>query len=128
MIFCFIVTSIIIIFKFKGYINYGNMGYEKIFFNILGFFLMIGGIILSIYAVTVKKITEKISNYILHTDGGYSIVRNPIYSAFNLIFTAIFMWLNNYILFIFPFVFYIILTILMINTEEKWLLDKYGEE
>lgn len=128
VIFCFIVTLFMIIFKVFGYITYGNMGMEKIFFNILGIFFIISGIILWVYAVLVQKITEKISREVLLTNGVYSIVRNPIYSAFLFIFTTVFMWLNNYILLIFLVIFYVFLTVLVKNTEEKWLLEKFGAE
>ena len=36
--------------------------------------------------------------------------------------------MNNLYLLIMPFVYWILLTIMMINTEEKWLRKKYGEE
>lgn len=34
----------------------------------------------------------------------------------------------NYILLVLPFFFWIFLTVLMKNTEEKWLREKFGKE
>ena len=34
----------------------------------------------------------------------------------------------NYILLILPFIYWVILTILMKNTEEKWLKNEFGTE
>ncbi len=62
------------------------------------------------------------------TTGVYSIVRNPVYSAFIFIFTGILLFTANYILLILPFVFWAFLTILMKNTEEKWLKNEFGTE
>lgn len=36
--------------------------------------------------------------------------------------------MNNLYLLILPFLYWILLTVFMINTEEKWLLKVYGEE
>jgi len=58
----------------------------------------------------------------------YSIVRNPVYSAFTFIFTGLLLFTTNYILLILLFVFWTFLTILMKNTEEKWLKNEFGEE
>ena len=60
--------------------------------------------------------------------GVYSIVRNSVYSAFIFIFTGLLLFTANYILLKLPFVFWAFLTILMKNTEEKWLKNEFGEE
>ena len=62
------------------------------------------------------------------TTGVYSIVRNPVYSAFTIIFTGLLLFTANYVLLILPFVFWAFLTILMQNTEEKWLKNEFGKE
>lgn len=86
------------------------------------------GVVLWVYAVVVQKISSEIKNDKLVTSGVYSIVRNPIYSAFFLIFTGVLISAHNLYLFIFPIIFYLFLTILMQHTEEKWLLEKFGVE
>ena len=62
------------------------------------------------------------------TDGVYSIVRNPIYSAFFLACTGILLFPANLILLILPVLFYFYMTVIIKNTEEKWLKALYGNE
>lgn len=61
-------------------------------------------------------------------DGVYSIVRNPIYSAFYLLCLGIILVENNLILLIIPVLGYVYMTIILKNTEEKWLYTLYGEK
>ena len=86
------------------------------------------GLYLWIEAVIIQKINKKVKENKLITTGVYGIVRNPVYSAFLFIFTAILLFTSNYILLILPFVFWAFLTILMKNTEEKWLKNEFGKE
>ncbi|UQK58688.1 methyltransferase family protein [Fenollaria massiliensis] len=86
------------------------------------------GLYLWIEAVIVQKINKKVKKNKLITTGVYSIVRNPVYSAFLFIFTAILLFTSNCILLILPLVFWAFLTILMKNTEEKWLKNEFGKE
>ena len=96
--------------------------------TIAGIFMIILGLYLWIQAVIVQKINKKVTEKKLITTGVYSIVRNPVYSAFIFIFTGLLLFTANYILLILPFVFWAFLTILMKNTEEKWLKNEFGEE
>lgn len=89
----------------------------KIFFIIAAIFMILLGICLWIQAVIVQKINKKVTEKKLITTGVYSIVRNPVYSAFIFIFTGLLLFTANYILLIFLFVFWAFLTILMKNTE-----------
>ena len=75
-----------------------------------------------------SKIKRKITEGKLITTGVYSIVRNPIYSAFLFIFTGILLFTNNLYLLIFPIFFYLLLTVLLKRTEEKWLIEKFKDE
>ena len=95
---------------------------------ILGSLLIIIGIVLWITAVVLCKLTNKIKENILVTDGVFAYVRNPIYSAFMLICTGIIVLLNNLFLLFFPVLYWLFLTILLIHTEEKWLRKVYKEE
>ena len=67
---------------------------------ILGILCITIGVILWLSAVLVTKIDRKIKEGKLITTGIYSIVRNPIYSAFLFIFTGIIFLVNNIYLFI----------------------------
>ena len=64
----------------------------------------------------------------LQTKGIYSWVRNPMYSGcWMMIVGTTFMWHNAWTL-VLPLIDWAIMTIALINTEEKWLLDLYGKE
>ena len=95
---------------------------------LLGVLLIIIGIVLWVNAVISSKITVKIKNNILVTNGIFAYVRNPIYSAFMFICSGVIIYSNNIILFVVPLLFWLFLTVLMINTEEKWLRDLYKDE
>lgn len=100
----------------------------KIVVSVIGVILILFGILLWFYAVIVQKIDEAIKEGILVTSGVYSIVRNPIYSAFIIVFTGILIMANNIFLLILPIIFWGVLTILLKQTEEKWLMEKFGGE
>lgn len=71
-----------------------------------------------------KSITENK----LRTSGIYSWVRNPMYSGWWILITGIsFIW-HNYMVLPFIFINWIILTVVLKNTEEIWLADLYGDE
>lgn len=95
----------------------------------------VAGIILSLAGVSVwfigalkSGMDKNITENILKTDGIYAWVRNPMYSGIWLLIIGIsLMWHNIFIL---PFLLvdWMIITDVLKNTEEKWLLDLYGEE
>ncbi|MDU5223881.1 MAG: isoprenylcysteine carboxylmethyltransferase family protein [Finegoldia magna] len=128
VITCLILTIAGICLHLNEYIYQGELSQGKIFFIIAGIFMILLGIYLWIQAVIVQKINKKVTEKKLITTGVYSIVRNPVYSAFIFIFTVLLLFTANYILLILPFVFWAFLTILMKNTEEKWLKNEFGEE
>lgn len=97
-------------------------------FLILGIIFIILGIIFWISAVLISKIDRKIENNTLVTTGIYSYVRHPIYAAFFYIAIGLILFSQNIILFVLPLIFWAFLTVAMINTEEKWLIDKYGDD
>ena len=128
VITCFILTIVGLCLHLKGYLYQGDLSKGKIFFIIAGILLILLGIYLWVQAVIVQKINKKVKEKKLITRGIYSIVRNPIYSAFLFIFTGILLLTANYILLILPFIFWAFLTILMKNTEEKWLKNEFVQE
>lgn len=62
------------------------------------------------------------------TTGIYAYVRHPIYAAFFYISMGLILISQNIILFILPVIFWAFLTVAMIRTEEKWLIDRYGDD
>ncbi|WP_019124357.1 methyltransferase family protein [Peptoniphilus grossensis] len=128
VITCLILTIGGIYLHLKGYLYRGELGEGKIIFFIGGILSILLGIYLWVQAVIVEKINKSVKEKKLITSGVYSIIRNPVYSAFIFIFTGILLLTANYILLILPFIFWIFLTILMKNTEEKWLKNEFGKE
>lgn len=97
-------------------------------FVILGVALILSGIIIWFFAVVKSKITQEIIDNKLVKTGIYSHIRHPIYSAFLFVSTGLIVLSENILLFFLPVIYWIILTIGMKKTEEKWLLEKFGEE
>ncbi|WP_407382029.1 methyltransferase family protein [Methanobrevibacter sp.] len=95
---------------------------------ILAVVLVIDGIFLWLAALRISKIDQRIKNGQLVTDGVYALVRHPIYSAWLQICTALVLFSQNLVLLVLPVIFWIFLTISMIKTEEKWLLEKFGND
>jgi protein-S-isoprenylcysteine O-methyltransferase Ste14 len=97
-------------------------------FFILGIILIVLGIIFWISAVLISKILRKVENNNLVTTGIYAYVRHPVYAAFFYIAMGVILISQNVFLFILPVIFWAFLTVAMIKTEEKWLIDKYGND
>ena len=97
-------------------------------FLIIGIILILAGIIIWLFAVVISKITQKIIDNKLVKTGIYSYIRHPIYSAFLFISTGLIILSQNIFLFFLPILYWIILTIGMKKTEEKWLLEKFGDK
>lgn len=123
-----ITTIIFSVLSHFDYMPSYNIDALRIPLLVLGIIL----IVLSIYMWYISVIKDKVDKYIsegkLVTTGIYSYTRNPIYSAFMLLSVGIILISNNYYLLILPFIYWLFLTILMKNTEEKWLEDKFGKE
>ena len=95
---------------------------------IIGILFILFGIYLWVNAVIVCKLDDNIRSNKLVTTGVYAYVRNPIYSAVLLVCTGAIIIANNLYLLVLPVIYWAFLTILMKNTEEKWLLNVYGDE
>ena len=97
-------------------------------FRIVGIVLLILGIIILFYAVFRSNIINSIADNALKTNGIYAWVRNPMYSGIWIILIGIvLMWHNLWLLLIIP-IGWSIMTIVLKNTEEKWLKDLYGQQ
>ena len=125
---CLLLTAFGLFLKKKGFLNGGDLPGLKSEAMRIGFMLIFIGVALWIYAVLIQRISKEISSGHLVTIGIYSIVRNPIYLAFLCVCTGVLITTHNVYLLIIPVVLYIFLTVLMKQTEEKWLLDKFGSE
>ena len=99
----------------------------EIFLFIIGLLFILSGLLIYFFAIK-AKITRSIKENTLVTHGVYSIVRNPIYSAWLFICTGtLFLYGNLYLALTLFLIFWLSLTILMKYTEEKWLTELYGE-
>lgn len=97
-------------------------------FRICGGILVISGLLIWIIGALRSGMDENISENRLKTDGIYAWVRNPMYTGWWFVFAGIsLMWHNVWVL---PAILinWIIMTIVMKRTEEKWLLNLYGQE
>ncbi|MDO5690084.1 MAG: isoprenylcysteine carboxylmethyltransferase family protein [Tissierellia bacterium] len=127
VISCALLTLLGLVLQKRGLLEDGDFSNLKLPAIILGVVLISIGCILWVYAVVIQQISAEIKKGKLVTTGVYSIVRNPIYSAFLLIFTGVLLTVHNLYLLILPLIFYLSLTILMKYTEERWLLEKFGD-
>ena len=123
-----VITAILIFLQNKGYFKNGEILFLKIPFIIIGILCIVIGIGLWISAVVNSRISKNIKELKLVTTGIFSVVRNPIYSAFMFLCWGIcFLFNNLYFLVTIP-IYWILLTILVKRTEEIWLKDIFGDE
>jgi protein-S-isoprenylcysteine O-methyltransferase Ste14 len=97
-------------------------------FRSIGGVLIILGVVIWYIGALRSGMDESITENKLKITGIYSWVRNPMYSGWWIALTGIsLMWHNIFLIPVF-FLNWAIITLVLINTEEKWLLNLYGEE
>lgn len=122
------VTLLAILMDRLGVLPSIRPAWGELLFIIVGAAFMISGVAMWIKAVLMDKVDDGILGNRLVTGGAYAIVRNPIYSAFVLLFSGMLLINGNVLTFILPFLYWWFMTVLMKKTEEKWLSERYGEE
>ncbi|MCQ2467369.1 MAG: isoprenylcysteine carboxylmethyltransferase family protein [Clostridia bacterium] len=95
---------------------------------ILGILLIVMGFVCYFGADYKGGLIKSIKSNHLKTNGSYSFVRNPCYALFLLGYVGVILIAHNLLLLILPLLHWGLLTIVLINTEEKWLLELYGQE
>ena len=85
------------------------------------------GAALWLNAVVVMRIDQRIRRNELATTGAYAWVRNPIYSAIMLVMWGLLLWNGDLLLLLLCPLHYLLMTVMVKHTEEKWLADLYGE-
>ncbi len=125
----FFLLTVIGIILFSYFFKIGTVsGVWSFLFRIFGGAFSVIGIVIWFIGALRSGMDKNISENNLKTDGIYSWVRNPMYSGlWILCFGISLLWANVFLIPIF-FVNWIIMTIVLINTEEKWLANLYGEE
>lgn len=97
-------------------------------FRITGALLTVSGIFIWFIGAVRSDMDDHIESNKLKTSGIYAWVRNPMYSGWWIAFTGITLMWHNIWMLVLPVINWIIMTITLINSEEKWLLDLYGAE
>ncbi len=100
----------------------------KLLVRLLGDFCIAIGAVMWFNAVIVMNIGGHIRKNELVTSGAYAWVRNPIYSAIMLVLWGLLLWSGNLLLLVLCPVYYLLMTVMVKSTEEKWLTDLYGAE
>lgn len=127
VIVTFILTAIAVYIGKMQYFSIGKIQIMKIPLCILGIVLIVLGIVLWVQAVIISRIDKNITENKLLTTGAYAWVRNPIYSAFTIVFTGILCVQNNLILLVLPFIYWLFLSII-VKKEETVLEKTFGQE
>ena len=123
-----LLTAIFIVLFVYGF-KIGNVNGNPVWlFRLIGAILIILGFIVWFVGALKSGMGENITENKLKTDGIYAWVRNPMYSGWWICLTGIsLMWHNICMIPVF-FINWGIMTIILKNTEEKWLAELYGSE
>ncbi len=106
----------------------GRLGALRTPLAILGGLMILAGAAMWVLAVLGAKVDDGIRENRLVTGGIYAWVRNPIYSAFMIACTGVLLIAGNAYFFGLPLLYWLFMTVLMKETEEKWLWEKFGAE
>jgi len=99
----------------------------KDLFDLIGFILMFVATRIWWLSVVKSDIDTSIQNNELKTTGIYARTRNPIYFSWWLNGIGIILTMHNVWLLILIPIQWVILTVVIRNTEEKWLYELHGE-
>lgn len=122
----FVLTLTALILSHTGVIPSFQFPPVRVPLKILGAVLVIAGVVMWFNAVITTKIAQHIKQNELVTTGAYALVRNPIYSAIMLVMWGLLLLSGNLILLLLCPVYHIMMTVMVKNTEEKWLTELYG--
>ncbi|MCR5311263.1 MAG: isoprenylcysteine carboxylmethyltransferase family protein [Lachnospiraceae bacterium] len=97
-------------------------------FRIVGVLLILLGIAVWFIGAVKSDMDDSITENRLQTKGIYAWVRNPMYSGWWIALSGIILMWHNVWMLVLPLIDWAIMTIVLIYTEEKWLLNLYGNE
>ncbi len=124
----FIFTAIAIILTCIFELKFPTIDVINLWLKVIGILLIATGLFLDVSAKLKSKIFKSVEENKLVTDGVYGIVRNPVYSGALIACTGMVLMTNNLILLIVPVICWLYMSLFLINTEEKWLKELYGQE
>ena len=131
-ILCFpmaVISAIAMYMSIKGLIPFAiENNVVKCVFIVLGIALIIEGLVCFFGADFGGGLVKSIKSNQLKTNGSYAFVRNPCYAVFFLGSTGALLIAHNPVLLILPILFWLEMTVVLKNTEEKWLKELYGQE
>ena len=129
LIYSMVFLSILCIVLFAYVFQIGTVtGASAWVFRIIGVILVLLGSFIWYKGALGSDMDKNISENRLCTTGIYAWVRNPMYSGIWIALSGVgFIWHN---LFLLPLILidWLFITIVLKNTEEKWLLKLYGRE
>lgn len=96
-----------------------------ILFRIMGVLLILLGVFIWYIGAVRSDMDNHIESNKLKTGGIYAWVRNPMYSGWWIAFAGIALMWHNVWMLVLPVITWIIMTVTLINSEEKWLSDLY---
>ena len=99
-----------------------------IVFRIVGAILIALGVVIWFIGALRSDMDESITENKLQTKGIYAWVRNPMYSGWWITMIGITLMWHNVWMLILPVINWCIMTVSLINSEEKWLLALYGKD
>lgn len=120
-----IISVVTVLFLFSGGKINGILIYPCKF---IGLFFIIEGVYMWLQVVLKSRLHENIKENKLITGGIYAYVRNPIYSAFMFMEWGILLVDLNFLIVVAIPLYWIVMTVMLKRTEEKWLIDLYGDE
>ena len=124
----FFITGMAIVLSYIFDWSFARIDILNLPLKVIGVLLIIFGFYMDLSAKMKSKLFEKVADNILITDGIYAYVRNTVYCGMFLVCVGAVLIVNNLLLLVAPLVCWIYMTLFLIFTEEKWLVDMYGEE
>ncbi|MBE5796263.1 MAG: isoprenylcysteine carboxylmethyltransferase family protein [Clostridiales bacterium] len=127
-VICGLLTAAGIIARNLGWLDSGAAPELEVPMTVLGAALIVAGVVLYLQAHVRTKLFDQVRQNRLITTGVYAWVRNPVYSGAMLLCTGLLLMAYNLWLLVLPPVMWLLMTGMLMATEEKWLREMYGEE
>ena len=123
-----VMTLVSVILSTGSHVPFVGYGVLDIPMKVLGAAMVLFGVWMWYSTVIKGRISSEIEQNHLVTDGMYACVRNPIYSAFTIAEWGILMIFGNALLLFAVPLYWALMTVMLVRTEERWLADLYGDE